>query len=135
MAFRRTPNQRKQNRKEGTLRRELRHYISGAQTTGAKVRFVATEAGDLVSTKLRLETVNTGATFIGDLHKNGTTVYTTQARRPTIADGAASKQSTESGAIEVKSFVAGDVLEFQVDQIGSTVAGSDLSLVIVYDAK
>ena len=117
------------------LRRTVVLPVAGAQTVGAdKIGFVMPEAGDLRTVHAYLGTVNTGATFIVDVNKNGTTVFTTQTRRPTIAAGAATK-SAESGVIEVTSLAKGDRVTVDVDQVGSTVAGTNLSVTITYDAK
>lgn len=70
----------------------------------------------------------TGASIIIDVNKNGTTVFTTQANRPTIADGA-----NDSG-VEVPDIVAladGDYITIDVDQVGSTTPGSDLTVQIL----
>jgi hypothetical protein len=135
MAIRLTPVERHGRRRSGAARKHLTFFVSGAQTTGtAKLTFRMPEAGRYVGTTVKLETVNTGATFIVDVNKAGTTLYTTQARRPTIADGAASKTSTESAPANVTALAAGDTITLDVDQIGSTVAGTGLSVTFTYDA-
>lgn len=72
-------------------------------------------------------TAPTGAAVIVDVNKNGTTIYTTQANRPTVA---VSTNSAVVGAHAVTTVTDGDYLTVDVDQIGSTVAGSDLTVVI-----
>jgi hypothetical protein len=77
-----------------------------------------------------------GAALILDVHKiasggaataAGTTIFTTQARRPTIADGATvSTLSATAGVPEVTALAAGDMLRVEVDQVGSGTAGSAL---------
>jgi hypothetical protein len=61
------------------------------------------------------------------VNKNGTTIFTTQANRPTIA---ISGNTDESGVPDVTALADGDYLEVDIDQIGSTVAGSDLTVQI-----
>lgn len=105
-----------------------RHYIAGAQTTGVKkfawmVPFDAT----IVDVKTRLDTAPTGATFIVDVNKNGTTVFTTQGNRPTIAIGA---NVSSNVAPDVTAVAAGDQISFDIDQIGSGTAGSDLYVAV-----
>lgn len=70
-------------------------------------------------------TAPTGASIIIDILKNGVTVFTTQANRPTIPAG-----STTSGVApaDVTSFAAGDHVTCNVSQVGSTVAGSNLGV-------
>lgn len=83
----------------------------------------------IVGTRLMVGTAPTGANLILDIKKNGTTIYTTQANRPTIVAGA---NSGGPGATpDVTSLAAGDYLTVDVAQVGSTVAGSDLTVVIV----
>lgn len=68
----------------------------------------------------------TGASLIVDVNKNGTTVFTTQANRPTIA--AAGNTSGKVTNMDVTSIADGDYLTVDVDQVGSTVAGADLTV-------
>lgn len=75
-------------------------------------------------------TAPTGASLILDVNKNGTTIFTTQGNRPTIVAGAT---ATASEAVpNVTAVALGDVFKIDVDQIGSTVAGSDLQVNIRY---
>ena len=71
----------------------------------------------------------TGASILVDVNKNGTTIFTTQSNRPTIA---VSTNEDESGVPDVTSWAAGDYLTVDIDQIGSTVAGANLVVVVVY---
>lgn len=77
-----------------------------------------------------VETAPTGADLIIDVNKNGTTIFTTQSGRPTIA---ASANSDTSDTPDVTSVANGDYLTFDIDQVGSTIPGSDL-LIVVYFA-
>lgn len=72
-------------------------------------------------------TAPTGAALIVDVNKNGTTIYTTQSARPQIA---ASANSATGNSPAVQTFVAGDYITVDVDQIGSTVAGADLTVTV-----
>ena len=74
-----------------------------------------------------VNTAPTGASVIVDVNKNGTTIYGTQANRPTIA---VSATSATVGAHTATTVTDGDYLTVDIDQIGSTVAGSDLVVVI-----
>jgi hypothetical protein len=83
----------------------------------------------IVGTRLMVGTAPTGASLIVDVNKNGTTIYTTQGNRPTIA---ASANAGGPGATpDVTALAAGDYLTVDVDQIGSTVAGSDLTVAVI----
>lgn len=79
------------------------------------------------SVRASVGTAPTGAAVIVDVNRNGTTIYTTQTNRPTIA---VSTQTATGGTAANGSFVAGDYLTVDVDQIGSTVAGAELVVVV-----
>jgi hypothetical protein len=81
----------------------------------------------LIDYRVRVGTAPTGASLIVDINKNGTTLFTTQGNRPTIA---AAGQLATTTAPNVTTFVNGDYISVDVDQIGSTVAGSDLVVVL-----
>jgi hypothetical protein len=76
-----------------------------------------TITGIFVSTSI----APTGSSIIFDVNKNGTTIFTTQANRPTIA----TSQFTATATPAVTSIAAGDYLTVDVDQVGSTIAGGD----------
>ncbi|HSX16872.1 MAG TPA: hypothetical protein VLH86_02105 [Patescibacteria group bacterium] len=83
----------------------------------------------IVGTRLMVGTAPTGADLVIDVNKNGTTIYTTQANRPKVLAGA--NAGGPGSTPDVTALVAGDYLTVDVDQIGSTVAGSDLTVTIV----
>lgn len=74
---------------------------------------------------LGINTAPTGADLIVDVNKNGVTIFTTQANRPKIL---ASAFTGVAPAPDVTTYNAGDYLSCDVDQVGSTVAGSDLTV-------
>lgn len=79
-------------------------------------------------TEAGVNTQPTGAAIILDINKNGTTIHTTQTRRPTIA--VSTNRATITAAPDVTTFAAGDYLSVDVDQVGSTVAGADLAVTV-----
>lgn len=83
----------------------------------------------IVGTRLMVGTAPTGASLIVDVNKNGTTIYTNQANRPTVAAG--SNAGGPGAAPDVTTLAAGDYLTIDVDQIGSTVAGADLTVSVI----
>lgn len=97
-------------------------------TTGA-LAFVAPYAMTVVGVRIHVGTAPTGADLIVDVNQNGTTIFSTQANRPTITDG-----STTSGETtpDVTSIAENDEITVDIDQVGSTVAGSDLTVIISY---
>lgn len=83
----------------------------------------------IVGTWLMVGTAPTGSSLIVDVNKNGTTIYTTQANRPSIA---ASANAGGPGATpDVTTLAAGDYLTVDIDQVGSSVAGSDLTVSVI----
>jgi hypothetical protein len=81
----------------------------------------------LIDYRVRVGTAPTGASLIVDIDKNDVSLFTTQGNRPTIA-AAANLASTTMP--DITTFVNGDHISIDVDQIGSTVAGSDLVVVL-----
>lgn len=93
-------------------------------------RFTMPGAGFLIGVDAAINTAPTGASLICDVNKNGTTVFTTQANRPTIL---ASAFAPAAVAIpDVLSFSARDYFTVDIDQVGSTIAGSDLVVQVTF---
>jgi hypothetical protein len=78
------------------------------------------------SVRASVGTAPTGATIIVDVNKDGTTIYTTQGNRPTIATSTNTIDDTT--APDVTTIADNSFLTIDIDQIGSTVAGSDLTV-------
>ena len=109
----------------------------GTLATGTgTIRFRVPVAMTIQHTRLAVGTAPTGTSgtpiagqaLVVNVVKNGTTIYTTQANRPTIADGA--NAETAITAPDVTALAAGDYLTVNVDYVGSTAAGADLSVII-----
>lgn len=98
-------------------------------TTTGTLRLPIDGTYTIVGTRLMVGTAPTGASLLIDVNKNGTTIYTTQGNRPSIAAGA--NAGGPGAAPDVTSLVAGDYITVDIDQVGSTVAGSDLTVVVV----
>lgn len=76
-------------------------------------------------------TAPTGATvFTVDVNKNGTTIFTTQGNRPTVV--ASTNGGVMSATPDVTSVADGDYLTVDVDAVGNTVAGADVTVGVVY---
>lgn len=76
-----------------------------------------------------LGTAPVGASAILDFNRNGTTMYTTQANRPTVPAG----NTKPSGTVvlpDVTNLAKGDRCRIDTDQVGSTTAGADPTLTI-----
>lgn len=104
----------------------------GVLTAAAGKAFVVAPYGGVVKKIVaRVGTAPTGAALIVDVNKNGTTIFTTQANRPTIAVSGVS--ATLAGLPDVLTFAAGDLLSIDIDQVGSTVAGANLGFSILVE--
>lgn len=99
----------------------------GLSVKAYPLRWYVPQTMTITSVRASVGTPSTGASIIVDLNKNGTTIFTTQANRPTIAAGSNTATSTP----DITSLTAGDYLTVDVDQIGSTVSGEDLTVQVV----
>lgn len=84
---------------------------------------------EVISVRLAAATSPTGADLIVDVHKNGTTIFTTQANRPRIVAGDADGVGAEV-VPDVTAIAEGEYLTVDIDQVGSTVPGEDLTVVV-----
>ena len=90
-------------------------------TTGQKLSTTAPFAFTLTQVIFALRVAGTGATPTLDVNKNGTTVLSTKA---TIdISEVSSITAAVPPVISVASFAKGDVITFDIDVIGSTIAG------------
>lgn len=102
-----------------------------ATLTGTQ-RFYNDTGKALTITGIRATVGTTPSTssVIVDVNKNGTTLFTTQANRPTIAVG--SNTTGKLTNMDVTSFANGDYLTFDVDQVGSTSnPGANLVITVI----
>jgi hypothetical protein len=107
---------------------------SGTLTVGANkahefpVVFDAGALPTIVSVTTRVKTAPTGQALLVDVNKNGTTIFTTQGNRPSIAAGA---KTSAIMVPDVTVLASLDILSVDVDQVGSGVAGADLCVVVL----
>lgn len=103
---------------------------SGELAVGAgTVRWYPPFDCDVVAAYANVGTAPTGATIEVDVNRTGTTVFTTQTLRPIIAASAFYDASgTPDGTVAMTAGT--DYLTVDVDQVGSTVAGSDLVVTV-----
>jgi hypothetical protein len=83
--------------------------------------WVCPATGTLVSVDIWCDTAPVTAAVTVDLHKNGTTVFTTQGNRPSIATSAT---TDTSGTVEVTPMTAGDKFQFQIDSLNASDEGN-----------
>jgi hypothetical protein len=72
-------------------------------------------------------TAPTGAALIVDVNNNGTTIFTTQTNRPQCSAGANTGTTTTFNVVTIQD---GNYITVDIDQVGSTVAGADLTVQI-----
>lgn len=94
-----------------------------------KGRFRFPFAAVLIGVTAAVDTAPTGASLIADVKKNGATVYgTNPGNRPTIAAGA---NATAAETVpDTTTIAVGDYLTVDTVQVGSTVAGADLTVIV-----
>ncbi len=113
----------------GNIARHLDFSLPGALTVqDGTIRSYFGEAWSIIAVRASVGTAPVGASIILDVWKNGATIYTTAANKPTIAAGA---NTVDAALPDVTSIAAGDYLTVNIDQVGSTTAGSDLVVEIV----
>lgn len=104
--------------------------IPGVVTTGSgKGRYYAPTTMVISNIRAFVDTAPTGADLIIDVNRNGTTIFTTQGNRPRITAG---NNYDAASTPDVTGLAAGDYVTIDVDQIGSTVAGSYLTVQVEF---
>lgn len=102
-------------------------YIDGVLAVGTNqsAEFEVAATLTIVGVRLRCKTAPQGANLIVDINKNGTTIFTT---RPEIDAG----QTTDDNnhVISVTALATGDILTVDIDQVGSTTPGSNLTVIV-----
>lgn len=87
----------------------------------------------LVRWDFYVKTAPTGATLIADVNVAGTSLWdSTQADRPTIAISGTSATGTDFDTATISD---ADVLKLDIDQIGSTIAGGQATLILEGDVN
>lgn len=104
--------------------------VGTAATTGTnKTNYVIMPyAGKIVKAWAAAKTGPTGADLIFDVNIAGTSIWNaTQANRVKIVAGATTGNQT---SFDTTTFAAGDLLTIDVDQVGSTIAGQDITVML-----
>ena len=84
----------------------------------------------ITSVFIAVNTAPTGADLIVDINKGGTSIFTTQSKRPLIVDGGFTDTSDTP---DIQTWESDSYLTMDVDQVGSTVVGSDLVVHVIGD--
>ncbi len=128
----------------------LTHLRSGALTVSNGAQPVPLPVpAELVAVYAAVGTAPTGAALLVNVRKNGVSLFS-GAGRVTVAAGATSGNKVEApgvtpgqnviaasvpSAVALGTFAAGDTFTVDVEQIGSTVAGSDLGVTLFFVEK
>lgn len=112
-----------------SVNRAFAWHISGTLGTGTNngPRYVAPQALTIVKVWLIVRTAPTGAAILIDINKNGSTIWSSQGNRATIAISGTTGNTT---TFNTTALAAGDYLDLDLDQVGSTIAGVDLTVVL-----
>ncbi len=82
----------------------------------------------ILGVRAAVGTAPLGSSLIVDINKNGTTIFTTQSNRPTIAMSANASTLAEP---DVTSLSLGNYLQVDIDQVGNSAPGEDLTVQIL----
>lgn len=106
--------------------------LSDLATLTGTQRWVPFRAGRIVGVRAAVGTAPTGAGIRVNVRKNGsaTGVFALTADQPTIADGA--NIGTVKAPTASSTFVGGDYYTVDIDQVGSTTPGADLTVHIEF---
>ena len=119
-------------------------YVSGALTAATiKKEWVVPFFCSIVDVIVDSETngVGGGTGTIIDVNRNGTSIYTTQANRPTLrANDTGNYKWQTNGTVprqipDVTRLVPGDVLSYDVDQIQTTSGVTRTKIAIIVDNR
>lgn len=109
----------------GSQKRVLVWYVSGELETGTNlsVRFDVPFSGTIIKATAYAKTAPVDDDLIIDLNKNGTTLWASDKLTISDGDSTGSKTSFDSTTVSVD-----DYFTLDVDQVGSTTAGEDLTV-------
>ncbi len=94
-------------------------------TTVGADRVMVLRDGNITKTMLRVATAPTDASLICDIHLNGTSIWnSTQSGRVAIVSSA---YAGSENSFDTTLVAEGDELRLDIDQVGSAVAGADLT--------
>ena len=102
-------------------------YLSGVLSVKVwEIEWVAPVDFTIKNVTGRVNTAPTGAALICDVRVDGNSIFSSQAEMVNIA--AAANQDTS--ATKDHAVTAGEIITFEIEQIGSAVAGSDLTIML-----
>jgi hypothetical protein len=111
-----------------SVKQQVVFTFIGTAETGAnpiQIPNVTGETKTLESVHIRAKTAPDTQALIVDIHKNGTTIFPTQANRPQVSVG---NHTGSSSALDVTSWADGEYLEAEIDQAD----GADIVVLVVF---
>lgn len=90
-------------------------------------RFYALEDMTIDAVSVSCGNPPTGSSIVVDINRNGSTIYTNQANRPTIT---ANNYLALATTPDITTLNQGDYLTVDIDQVGLVYPGSDLAVTI-----
>lgn len=106
--------------------------LTGSLVEGADVaplHHEAMESGTILEVRVVVKTAPTGADLIFDINVDGTSIWNSGVDRVRVVAGATAGSTT---TITNTSITKGDLIKIDVDQIGSTIAGADATVYLIY---
>lgn len=118
--------------KQNTQTKTLLWYVGGdlEVETNASARIDVPFSGTIIEATAQIKTAPTGASVIIDINKNGTTLWA--SGKLTITATSTSGSKTTFDAVSVNE---DDYFTLDIDQIGSTLPGSDLTVQLMIDVS
>lgn len=110
-----------------------RWFVPGRLATGSNVAgvYIASAGETIQKILIYCGTPGSASSTIVDLNKNGTTLYTTQGNRPTLAYDDADQVATATDP-DVTSLASGDVVTLDIDQVAT--GAEDLTVVMLLNS-
>jgi spermidine/putrescine-binding protein len=104
----------------------FRFLVNGNAYVDTLIQYtIADTAGTISRVRAYAQTAPTGADLQIDVNKNGTTVFSS-----TFAISAGANSATSTSIAAAGTFAIGDRISIDIDQIGSTVAGAKVAIVV-----
>ena len=105
-------------------------YIEGSLSAGAEQggAWIVPQALTVEKVYIYCKTPGSSGSTTVDVNKNGTSIFTTQANRPSLAYDDADRRAV-SGAPDVSDLAEGDIVSVDVDQVA--VGAADLSVIVI----
>lgn len=116
----------------GAYQQMLWHTVSGTLAVAAGALRYTNRAGAALTLRevhLAVNTAPAGAAIIVDVNLNGASIFASPADRPQVAAGA---YAGSSALIGTPAWADNTYLTVDVDQVGSSTAGANLVVTVVY---